>query len=217
MRSTTIIKAPALAMVAALGVSVLAADAGAQLPQEQEEERQQQRQQERAQGEQCRAILSPSTLTAPSQQMQEEERRQQRVAGKMTLQARLTEDIGKVSEVEIEEGANIDVSVAEEEQRGQAQQEEQRPRQDDPLTPERERTQQEEAQQEQEEAQQQQEQEQQAQERQQQRRAEHAQNRVPLEVDVSEAQEGEWKVTFKGENDRECTGTLRVRGSGPAD
>lgn len=189
MRSRMIFKLPVLAMIAAFGATMISGEAAAQQQQQENQPEQQQ---------QCRAILSPSTLSAPSaEQPENEQRRQQRVAGEMTLQARLTEDIGNVTEVKIDENSNIKASLAKEEQMEGHEEEQQT----------------EELQTEQQEQEQQQE-EQRRQQRQ--TETEQAQNRVPVQVDVSEAEEGEWEVTFVGEGNKECKGTLRVRGSGPA-
>lgn len=215
MTSRITFNAPALALIAALGATMLSGEATAQEQQRQQENQPEQRQM-------CRAILSPSTLTAPSQQMPEDVRRQQRIAGKLTLQARLSEDIGYVTEVTVEERSNIQVSLAEAERKQdetrrheEAREMEKREGEMQYQEEEEMQYQVEEMQHQGEEMQEQEDDEQPQEERRQQRRAEPSQNRVPVEVDVSEAQEGEWKVTFTGEGNQECIGTLRVRGSGP--
>lgn len=133
---------------------------------------------------QCRAILSPSTLTAPVTR-ERDEAAARRIAGKVTLQARVSDDIGSVHEVRVEPESRIEIELAE----GDAE-----PPSDDPdvevgdrpgvaPTPPGDED-------------------------------EAVRDRVPVAVDVSEAVAGEWKVTLVGEDGAECGGTLRIRTPG---
>lgn len=134
---------------------------------------------------QCRAVLSPSTLTAPVTR-ERDEAAARRIAGRVTLQARIDEGIGSVREVRVEPESRIEIDLAEVEAGAPS---------DDPdvevgvrrgvaPTPLGAAD----------------------------REAVH--DRVPLAVDVSEAVAGEWKVTLVGEDGAECGATLRIRTPG---
>lgn len=159
--------------------------------------------QEASEASQCRAVLSPSTLTAPVVEDRDDRSRARRIAGKVTLQARLSEEIGPVREVRIEPSSNVRIALASEEPapagRAAPSAREDRPPESPPETvpatpetipdaPQRVRS----------------------------RRdaEEEARNRIPIAVDVSEAVEGEWKVTLVGRDGEECGGTLRIRAPG---
>lgn len=159
--------------------------------------------QEASETSQCRAVLSPSTLTAPVVQDRDDRSRARRIAGKVTLQARLSEEIGPVREVRIEPSSNVRIALASDDPapvgRAAPSTGEDRPPASTPGTvpatpgtiPERPET------------------------VRSPRDAEgDARNRIPIAVDVSEAVEGEWKVTLVGRDGEECGGTLRIRAPG---
>lgn len=135
---------------------------------------------------QCRAVLSPSTLTAPVTR-ERDEAAARRIAGRVTLQARVGDEIGAVREVRVEAESRIEIGLADDA-------EAESPSNDPdvqagdrpgvaPILPDGDD-----------------------------REAVH--DRVPLAVDVSEAVAGEWKVTLVGEDGQECGGTLRIRTPG---